>query len=51
MTTASGFRPAITGTVLIRHEGNTPRERSFWGWRDRLISREDASLSPAAWVR
>jgi mannose-6-phosphate isomerase-like protein (cupin superfamily) len=36
--------------VLVRHEGNTPRERSECGWRDRLISREDAALNPAAWA-
>lgn len=36
--------------VLIRHEGHTPRERSECGWRDRLISREDAALEPAAWA-
>lgn len=35
---------------LVRHEGETPRERSACGWRDRLISREDASLEPMAWV-
>ena len=40
----------ISGPVLIRHEGHTPRERSECGWRDRLISREDANLSPAAWA-
>ena len=29
----------------------TPRrERSACGWRDRLISREDAAASPAAWA-
>src|SRR6187549_1388830 len=39
-----------SGPLLIRHEGHTPRERSTCGWRDRLISREDASLSPAAWA-
>jgi mannose-6-phosphate isomerase-like protein (cupin superfamily) len=38
------------GPLLIRHEGHTPRERSTCGWRDRLISREDAALSPAAWA-
>lgn len=38
------------GPVLVRHEGQTPRERSACGWRDRLISREDVSLSPAAWA-
>src|SRR5262245_26653297 len=36
--------------VLVRHEGDTPRERSACGWRDRLISREDAGLAPAAWA-
>lgn len=34
----------------MRHEGHTPRERSACGWRDRLISREDAVHSPSAWV-
>jgi len=38
------------GCVLVRHEGHTPRERSACGWRDRLISREDVALSPAAWA-
>ncbi|HRJ11459.1 MAG TPA: cupin domain-containing protein [Prosthecobacter sp.] len=38
------------GPLLIRHEGHTPRERSTCGWRDRLISREDAPLHPAAWA-
>ena len=36
--------------TLIRHEGQAPRERSTCGWRDRLISREDAELEPAAWA-
>jgi CheY-like chemotaxis protein/quercetin dioxygenase-like cupin family protein len=36
--------------ILVRHEGERPRERSGCGWRDRLISREDAGLGPAAWV-
>ena len=36
--------------ILVRHEGHTPRERSACGWRDRLISREDAYLSPTAWA-
>ena len=44
-------RPSFaTGPLLVRHEGHTPRERSACGWRDRLISHEDASLSPAAWA-
>lgn len=41
---------SATGPLLIRHEGHTPRERSTCGWRDRLISREDVELSPAAWA-
>ena len=36
--------------ILIRHEGEVPRERSTCGWRDRLISREDAEIEPAAWA-
>ena len=36
--------------LLIRHEGQTPRERSACGWRDRLISREDQAVGPEAWV-
>ena len=46
----SAGRSTDSGPVLIRHEGHTPRERSACGWRDRLISREDAPLSPAAWA-
>lgn len=38
------------GPLLVRHPGQTPRERSACGWRDRLISREDVGLSPAAWA-
>jgi mannose-6-phosphate isomerase-like protein (cupin superfamily) len=38
------------GNIIIRHEGCTPRERSACGWRDRLISQEDAPLHPAAWA-
>jgi len=39
---------SASGPLLVRHEGHTARERSACGWRDRLISREDAPLSPAA---
>lgn len=39
-----------SGNVFVRHEGHTPRERSACGWRDRLISHEDAPLHPAAWA-
>ena len=42
--------PPAAGPALVRHEGHTPRERSACGWRDRLISREDAPLAPAAWA-
>ncbi len=38
------------GPLLVRHEGETPREQSACGFRDRLISREDAELQPAAWA-
>ncbi|NWF82292.1 MAG: cupin domain-containing protein [Bryobacteraceae bacterium] len=41
---------ALAGPLLIRHEGESPRERSTCGWRDRLISREDAGTGVAAWV-
>jgi quercetin dioxygenase-like cupin family protein len=34
--------------TLVRHVGETPRERSACGWRDRLISREDTGV--AAWA-
>lgn len=44
------FYTAMPGPLLIRHEGHTPRERSTCGWRDRLISREDEALHPAAWA-
>ncbi len=36
--------------IIVRHEGETPRERSACGWRDRLISREDCDRAPVAWV-
>ena len=39
-----------TGPILIRHEGESPRERSTCGWRDRLISREDSGAGAAAWA-
>lgn len=41
--------PAPTsGTLLVRHEGETPRERSTCGWRELLISRQDSGV--AAWA-
>ncbi len=42
----SGAKPAL----LIRHEGEAPRERSTCGWRLRLISREDRTKKVAAWA-
>ncbi|MCL4794326.1 MAG: cupin domain-containing protein [Bryobacteraceae bacterium] len=39
-----------SGPILVRHEGEAPRERSTCGWRDRLISREDAGSGAAAWA-
>ena len=48
MNRPSNSPPA--GPVLVRHEGEAPRERSACGWRDRLISREDAPSHPAAWA-
>ena len=46
----SDHENSAKSAVLVRHEGQTPRERSACGWRDRLISREDAALNPAAWA-
>src|SRR5215211_5144352 len=42
--------PGIASQALVRHEGHTAREQSECGWRDRLISREDVAVAPAAWV-
>lgn len=50
MDTSPPLRTENSGPLFVRHEGHTPRERSACGWRDRLISQEDAELSPAAWV-
>jgi len=47
--TETGIR-GVRGCVLVRHEGHTPREHSACGWRDRLVSVEDAPLTPAAWA-
>jgi quercetin dioxygenase-like cupin family protein len=38
-----------TWATLVRHEGEAPREQSTCGWRDRLISQEDAE-GVAAWA-
>ena len=44
------MNPKQSAKILVRHEGCSPRERSSCGWRDRLISREDAAVEPAAWA-
>jgi mannose-6-phosphate isomerase-like protein (cupin superfamily) len=36
--------------VLVRHEGEAPRERSTCGWRHLLISRQDRDQNVAAWA-
>jgi quercetin dioxygenase-like cupin family protein len=36
--------------IIVRHQGQMPRERTGCGWRDRLISWEDHALAPAAYV-
>ena len=38
----------LSTALLIRHEGEAPRERSTCGWRDLLVSRQDEHV--AAWV-
>src|SRR5437667_9246373 len=50
MSQPETITPNVADRIFVRHEGNTARERSACGWRDRLISREDAPLSPAAWA-
>lgn len=40
--------PETSLSTLVRHEGETPRERSTCGWRDLLISRQDQGVT--AWV-
>ena len=36
--------------LIIRHEGETPSERSTCGWRHLLISRQDGDAGVAAWA-
>ncbi|MBI2946438.1 MAG: cupin domain-containing protein [Verrucomicrobia bacterium] len=36
--------------VLVRHEGESPKERSACGWRHLLISRQDKDSDVAAWA-
>lgn len=35
---------------LVRHEGETAKERSTCGWRHLLLSRDDRELGLAAWA-
>jgi mannose-6-phosphate isomerase-like protein (cupin superfamily) len=44
------FDLSMRPDILIRHEGDAPRELSACGFRDRLISRDDAAAHPAAWA-
>lgn len=36
--------------ILVRHEGDSPKERSTCGWRHLLISRQDRDAGVAAWA-
>jgi mannose-6-phosphate isomerase-like protein (cupin superfamily) len=36
--------------TIIRHEDDSPRERSTCGWRHLLVSRQDADAGVAAWA-
>src|SRR5262245_55690056 len=36
--------------ILVRHEGEAPKERSTCGWRHLLISRQDVPMGVAAWA-
>jgi mannose-6-phosphate isomerase-like protein (cupin superfamily) len=36
--------------LLVRHEGEAPKERSTCGWRHLLISRQERDANPAAWA-
>jgi mannose-6-phosphate isomerase-like protein (cupin superfamily) len=40
--------PPHSTSLLVRHEGEAPRERSTCGWRDLLVSRQDQNV--AAWA-
>jgi mannose-6-phosphate isomerase-like protein (cupin superfamily) len=39
-----------TAPALVRHEIDSPKERSTCGWRHLLISRQDKERSVAAWA-
>src|SRR5437667_10639050 len=39
-----------TSPVLVRHESDSPKERSACGWRNLLLSRQDKEHGIAAWA-
>jgi quercetin dioxygenase-like cupin family protein len=40
--------PEVSKSLLVRHEEESPRERSTCGWRHLLVSRQDEQV--AAWA-
>src|SRR5438046_226392 len=42
--------PKPTSAALVRHEGDSPKERSTCGWRHLLLSRQDKERGLAAWA-
>ncbi len=39
-----------SATALVRHESDSPKERSTCGWRHLLLSRQDKDRGVAAWA-
>jgi len=42
--------PNPTSLALVRHERDSPKERSTCGWRHLLLSRQDKDRGVAAWA-
>lgn len=42
--------PKPISPALVRHESDSPKERSTCGWRHLLISRQDKAQGVAAWA-
>lgn len=42
--------PRPTSPALVRHESDSPKERSTCGWRHLLLSRQDKDRGVAAWA-
>ena len=42
--------PTSTSPALVRHEEDSPKERSACGWRHLLLSRQDKERGIAAWA-